>query len=269
MVTAENAFARDYKDKIDLAGMLVEVEQHNREIHANAERWRRKPLLQKIYRDFYAEIARYLRHDLYGHTVEIGSGIGNLKSVLPEALATDIFPNPWLDQIENAYTLSFSDASVANIILFDVWHHLEFPGAALAEFHRVLARGGRLLIFDPAMGLLGRLVYGCFHHEPLGLHDEIRWWAPFNFSPNEMSYYAAQGNAQRVFFSEEFSSRLDQWQLVRRSIFAGLSYIASGGFRGPTLYPEVLYPLLRVIDRIATRAPKLFGTRLLVVMEKK
>jgi hypothetical protein len=81
--------------------MPIEVGQHNREIQANAEHWRRKPLLQKIYRDFYEKIAGELRQDLPGETVEIGSGIGNLKTVVPGALATDIFPNPWLDRIEN------------------------------------------------------------------------------------------------------------------------------------------------------------------------
>ena len=249
--------------------MPIEVGQHNLEIQANAEHWRRKPLLQKIYRDFYSEIAGELRSDLPGETVEIGSGIGNLKTVVPEALATDIFPNPWLDRIENAYALSFEDVSVANLILFDVWHHLEYPGTALAEFHRVLAPGGRLIIFDPAMGLLGRIVYGLFHHEPLALKDEIRWRAPADFSPGEMTYYAAQGNAQRIFFSGEGASELDDWRTVRRSLFAGIPYVASGGFRGPQLYPESLLPALRVIDRMASRVPALFATRLLVTLEKK
>jgi SAM-dependent methyltransferase len=249
--------------------MPVEVGQHNREIQANAEHWRRKPLLQKIYRDFYAEIAGELRRDLPGETVEIGSGIGNLKTVVPGALATDIFPNPWLDRIENAYGLSFRDGSVANLILFDVWHHLQYPGTALAEFRRVLACGGRLIIFDPAMGLLGRMVYGLFHHEPLGLKEDLPWWAPSGFSPDEMTYYAAQGNAHRVFFSDECAANLADWKMVRRSLMAGIPYVASGGFSGPQLYPESLLPVLRAIDRVASRVPAVFATRLLVTLEKK
>lgn len=249
--------------------MPIDVEQHNLEIHANAEHWRRKPLLQEIYRDFYIEIASELRRDLPGETVEIGSGIGNLKNVMPEALATDLFPNPWLDRVENAYALSFAKETVANLILFDVWHHLEYPGTALAEFHRVLTRGGRLVIFDPAMGILGRIVYGLFHHEPLGLQDELHWWAPENLSPSEMTYYAAQGNAHRVFFSKEGASRLDDWRMVRQSLLSAISYVAAGGFRGPQLYPQRLLPLLRGIDRLTNRIPAWFATRLLITLEKK
>jgi len=249
--------------------MPIDVGQHNLEIHANAERWRRKPLLQEIYRGFYLEIAKELRRDRAGETVEIGSGIGNLKDVVPDALATDLFPNPWLDQVENAYALSFANGSVANLILFDVWHHLQYPGTALAEFQRVLAPGGRLVIFDPAMGLLGRIVYGLFHHEPLGLRDEICWWAPAGLSPAEMTYYAAQGNAQRVFFNDEWVARLSDWRPVRKQLLAAVSYVASGGFSGRQLYPRSLLPAFRAVDRLAECIPALFATRLLVVLEKK
>lgn len=249
--------------------MAIEVGQHNAEIHANAQRWQEKPLLRKVYRDFYHEIAKQLRRDLGGHTVEIGSGIGNLKSVVPEALATDIFPNAWLDQVENAYALSFENCSVANLILFDVWHHLEYPGNALAEFQRVLQPGGRLIIFDPAMGMLGRVIYGLFHHEPLALEEEIRWRAPEDFSPEAMTYYAAQGNAQRVFFSHEFREQLDAWRIVRQARFSSISYVASGGFSGPQLYPDAAYPAMRVLDRLVSQIPAAFATRLLVVLEKR
>ena len=249
--------------------MPIDVGQHNVEIHANAGHWRRKPLLQRIYRDFYLEIAKEFRRDLRGETVEIGSGIGNLKNVMPGALATDLFPNPWLDRVENAYSLNFADGSIANLILFDVWHHLEYPGTALAEFHRVLTPGGRLVIFDPAMGLLGRVVFGFFHHEPLGLRDEIRWWAPPDFSPAQMTYYAAQGNAHRIFFSKQWVSRLGDWRMMRRSLLPAISYVASGGFSGPQLYPQSLSPAMRAVDRIASYVPAWFATRLLLSLEKK
>ena len=52
----------------------------------------------------------------------------------------DLFSNPWLDRRENCYAMNFADGSVSHLILFDVWHHLRYPGTALREFHRVLAR---------------------------------------------------------------------------------------------------------------------------------
>jgi hypothetical protein len=119
------------------------------------------------------------------------------------------------------------------------------------------------------MGLLGRIVYGLFHHEPLGLRDEICWWAPPDFSPAQMTYYAAQGNAHRIFFSKQWISRLDDWRMVRRSLLPAISYVASGGFSGPQLYPQSLLPAMRAVDRIASYVPAWFATRLLLSLEKK
>jgi hypothetical protein len=48
-----------------------------------------------------------------------------------------------------------------------------------------------------------------------------------------------------------------------------IPYVASGGFSGPQLYPKSFLPLLRLIDRAAGKIPSLFGTRLIVVLEKK
>ena len=172
---------------------------HNDEIAQNIEHWNRKPSLQKAYHAFHELISKYLTDSGHGQTVELGSGIGNIKDTIPHCLRTDLFPNPWIDHVENAYKLSFSDESVSNLIMFDVFHHLRYPGTALTEAFRVCAPGGRLIIFEPCVSLLGRLVYGPLHAEPLALNEEITWQAPDSWSAEDIDYYAAQGNASRVF----------------------------------------------------------------------
>ncbi len=92
--------------------------------------------------------------------MEIGSGIGNIKHTIPHCLRTDLFPTKDIDQVENVYQLSFSDNSVSDLILFDVFHHLRYPGSALKEFQRVLLPNGRVIIFDPFVhSMLGFIVY--------------------------------------------------------------------------------------------------------------
>jgi len=243
------------------------LQLHQEEILANYDRLRRKPLLRRIYASFYREIAERLAAG-DSPTVEIGSGIGGLKAVVPNCISTDLFPNPGIDCVENAYALSFADHSIQNIVLFDVFHHLEFPGTALTEFQRVLKLGGRVLIFEPYPSLTGLICYGCFHSEPLGLLRPITWTAPEGWSPSDSSYYAAQGNATRVFRSKIYRERLKGWRITETNVLASLSYVASGGFSGPQLYPESFYPVLMRIDRLAGFAPLLFGTRLLVVLER-
>ena len=241
--------------------------QHQIEIEENLCSWECKPLLRKIYESFHREILAWCHQETKLATVEIGSGLGQIKTVIPDCITTDIFSNPWLDRTENAYRLSFADGAVANLILFDVWHHLRYPGSALNEFRRVLTPGGRLIIFEPCMSLLGFIVYGLFHHEPIALQQPLRWFAPNNWSESETDYYAAAGNAWRVFYRGEAAEQLNGWRLLRMRRLAALSYVASGGFRAPQLYPGRFLPLLQLLDRGLNYLPSLFATRLLVVLE--
>src|SRR5580693_6737792 len=160
------------------SGESLPIGQHDLEIQGNRQAWERKPQLRAVYRGFHERIAARLDRSVPGLVVELGSGMGSIKEVIPDCVTTDLFPNPWLDRQENAYRLGFADGSVSNLILFDVWHHLRYPGTALHEFHRVLTPGGRLILFEPAASWTGQLAYGLFHHEPVGLKDKISWHAP-------------------------------------------------------------------------------------------
>jgi SAM-dependent methyltransferase len=243
--------------------------RHQEEILLNQSYWQKKPILQTIYREFHRLIAAQLSGLAAPLIVELGSGIGNIKEVIPNCLRTDLFPNPWLDQVENAYQLSFADGTVSDLILFDVFHHLHYPGTALQEFKRVLRSKGRVLIFDPYISLLGALVYGFFHPEQMAYQNKIVWSAPQGWSATQPDYYAAQGNATRIFFGKELSSLSSDWTVVHRQRFSALAYIASGGYSRPQLYPDQVYPLLRAIEPAFELFPVLFCTRVLIVLEKK
>ena len=247
---------------------MIAVDRHNEEIQRNFDLWRRKPSLRKAYRNFHETIAAALPASRTGIIAELGSGVPNISEVIPGCLRTDLFPNPWLDQVENAYALSFPDGSVSALVLFDVFHHLRYPGTALAEFRRALMPGGRVIVFDPCVSLLGRLVYGALHAEPLGLGQHIEPSAPAGWSPAGVDYYAAQGNATRVFLGNELEVAEMGWRVVTTRRMSAISYVLSGGYSRPQMYPDWAYPLLRRVDRIADAFPRLCATRLLVALEK-
>lgn len=246
----------------------MDIRQHNIEIQQNLDFWKRKPKLHEIYRRFYRLIAAQLNRSVEGKIVELGSGIGNVKMMIPDAICSDLFPNPWIDQVENAYRLSFKDSSVSNLILFDVFHHLEYPGAALIEFNRVLQPSGRVIIFEPYISLTGLLVYGMFHHEPVAMNKKIDWIAPEDFDPWKSNYYAAQGNATRVFYSGRNSGNLKGFDLVYRKRIPAISYIASGGYSKPQMMPDKMFGILDRLETVFQLLPWLFATRTLVVLSK-
>jgi len=244
------------------------IDLHQEFIQKNIEYWNRKPLLQILYGDFYRLIAQKLSNLPDSKVVELGSGLGNIKEFIPHCLRTDLFPNPWIDQVENAYQLSFADASVSDLIMTDVFHHLKYPGTALQEFHRVLRRGGRVIMLEPAVSLLGLIVYGAMHSEPIALTQKIEWLAPKGWSGADIDYYAAQGNATRVFMRKRFRSRLGQWSRIETIRLSALAYAASGGFSGPQLYPRSVLILIKSLEKVLDLFPSLFATRLLIVLEK-
>ena len=243
------------------------IELHNELIEKNHNLWKRKPLLHTVYMELYRVMSGQLSA-APGKTVELGSGMGSIHEIIPGCIRTDLFPYPWIDQIENAYRLSFADRSLSNLLMTDVFHHLRYPGTALEEFQRVLAPGGRVIIMEPGMGLLGRLVYGVFHVEPIAWEEEIAWSAPEGWHGDDPDYYAAQGNAARIFTQKGFADRLSGWKIIEVKQISALAYAASGGYSGPQLYPTVLYPLIKWIEKPLQLFPFLFTTRLMVVLEK-
>jgi SAM-dependent methyltransferase len=247
--------------------MSVDKIQHLLEIQENREHWQRKPLPRAIYRRFYGMIQSRLQPGL---TLELGSGIGQIKEFIPDCITSDLFPNPGIDRVESAYSLSFEDQSLRNIILFDVWHHLEYPGVALRECRRVLEPGGQILIFDPAMGLLPRVVYRLFHHEPLGFGEDIHWNPPNTMDLGNAPYFASQARAWRIFYRGEGTSHLDGWRVRECVAWSDFAYLASGGFSKPAMYPAICLPWIETLDRLFTRIhPSTFAGRMLVVLEKQ
>jgi len=241
--------------------MTAPLSQHQTEIQQNLDVWRRKPLLRRIYAQFYEQIQALFDPALQGRIVEIGSGVGNLKSHLPQAVSTDLFPNPWLDVACDGYELPFQPGTISHLILFDVFHHLRAPNAFLREAKRVLARHGRLILFEPYISCCSYPAYEFIHHEPVAWRKRIDLT---DLLPRPRDYYAAQGNATRLFFRREKPEWPSGWTVFHTGVLAGFSYLFSGGFSKPALYPAAWLPLMQRCDDFFSRWPRLFGVRCLV-----
>lgn len=247
---------------------MTNIGEHQRQIEENLRYWQAKPVLREIYRDFHRLIARHLCAG-DGETVEIGSGIGNIREVIPHCVRTDLFPNPWIDRQENVYRLSMADSSAANVILFDVFHHLEYPLDALQECGRVLRRGGRLLVFDHAMSLAGLVFSKFLHHERQGFLKEYSLRSPAEIDPTSASYYADHANAHRILV-RRFNELLGaEWDCVCVQRLPALKWLLCGGYRGPNLVIAPTTLLIKGMDRLAGLVPSLTALRLLVVLERQ
>jgi SAM-dependent methyltransferase len=241
---------------------------HREQIMRLHEHWNRKPALQKVYSKFYRLIASHLTNQPDSKVVELGSGIGNLKEIIPQCITTDMFPTPWSELVENAYELSFQDETLSDLILVDVFHHLQYPGTALTEFHRVLKKGGQVLIFEPCISVAGLIVFGLLHPEGLKFNHSIQWTVPPNQMLESPEYYTSQGNATRIFLGSSYRKRLELWREIKVTRLSASSYVASGGYTKPQMLPDKLLPLLGTTERLFDLLPWLFATRMLVILVK-
>lgn len=203
-----------------------------------------------------------------GTTLELGCGSGNFKEFLPTSLAVDIQRAPWLDVVADAHELPFADASVSNIVLIDVLHHLADPRRFLTEVGRVLALGGRLVLVEPAITPLSWFFYRYFHPERVDLSVDP---LDIDEQTNKDPYDANQAIPTLLFRrrSELLDKEAPLLKIVHKSFLSMFAYPLSGGFRPWSLVPEALAtPLLRLEERMLPVLGMFMAFRMFVVLER-
>jgi SAM-dependent methyltransferase len=243
------------------AKTLARFEDHRRS-------WRENAALQALYRGWYGRVRDLLPPPALGPWIELGSGPGFAKEIIPELALTDVVQAPWHDREVAAEALPWPDGSLGAIVLFDVLHHLPEPTTFFAEAVRALRPGGRIVMCEPYVSPVSRVIYGLFHEERL------------DFSADPLGDARARGadpfdGNQAVPTTLFFKRRADlerRFPALRvRSVerLAGLAYAASGGFSRPPLLPLPLWRrLLALEDLLPAQAFRLFGFRLLAVIER-
>ena len=238
------------------------IDFKNRKIYQN------KDLIKIIYNNYYKTIKKNIYISNKSKILEIGSGGGNIKKVIPKCITSDQFKNANIDRIENIYKINFKKNSISNIILIDVFHHLEFPSLALKEIHRILIKNGRIIMIEPAMGLIPRLIYKIFHYEPNGFNLNIKWNDIPEKIPSANQYFAAQSMTWRAFFLRELNLK-SKYKIKLVKPFSDFAFLLSGGYSYNAFYPKFLYSFMKLIDKILTSISiKIFSSRMLVVLEK-
>lgn len=229
-------------------------------------RWERKRPLREVYFDLYRKMAAECAPGL---TLEVGGGSGNLKDFLPSVISSDVVPAPWLDLVADAQFLPVASGRLANIVMFDVLHHLESPILFLKEAERALHGGGRLVILEPAITPLSWFFYRVIHHEPV----EMRW-DPFAASRPTINRKPTDSNQAipTLLFGRK-------WRCVQKEVpllhlrlldwFSIAAYPLTGGFKPWALIPASLVkPVLRCESIIPRSLRRWMAFRTMVVLEK-
>lgn len=206
-----------------------------------------KYFLKRIYIDFYTRLLKEIDpKNLNGNIIEIGSGGGFIKKIIPNAKTSDILRIPDLDFLINAKKLPFKKNSLNVILMIDVFHHINNINLFLTEADRVLKSGGQIIMIEPSSNLFSRFVYKYFHHEQ---HNINGGWT-FN---GDGPLSDANSALPWIVFVRDRKIFINKYKdLVSLDIktHTPFRYILSGGFTTKQIFPDFMYNLILTIENI-------------------
>jgi SAM-dependent methyltransferase len=235
-------------------------------IKAHREIWDKKPVLRKIYSEYFALIKNAC---IDGVILEIGGGSGNFKEYLPESITMDIVSLPWIDVIADAQKLPIKNNSIANIVMVDVLHHIELPVVFFREVKRVLQPGGRLIFIEPAITPLSWIILHLFHKEPVDLEQNPL--LEKQSDPARMPFDANQAIPTLLFkrYRTIFCHQFPELKITTLKYLDCVVYPLSGGFRPWCLIPVPLtHFLLKTEQKLIRILGPVMAFRMYCVIEK-
>ena len=222
-----------------------------------------KKFLRALYNKFYS-MFRQESSIIPGLNLELGSGAGFIKEIIPSAITSDIMPLKNCDLCFSAESMPLENQSVSNFFLLNSFHHIKNPKRALAEMQRCLKVGGRVIMIEPGNCLWGAFIYKYFHHE--NFDPEGSWK-----SQEEGALSKANGALTYIIFVRDlvkFNNLFPNLKVVKYLPHTPFSYLLSGGFTFPQLSPSFLFPFVQRIEFLISPLNKYLGMFVTVVIEK-
>jgi SAM-dependent methyltransferase len=204
-----------------------------------------KNFLKKIYVDWYQNFIDEAKKNPNGKYLEIGSGGGFLKDLLPNVITSDIMPLPHVEMELSAEKLPFKDNELDGIFMVNVLHHIPHPFMFFKEAERTLKKGGKIIMVEPAMTPISKFIYKNFHHEPC-LPDagwEIESTGPLSGANEAIPYIYMIRDRKK--FEQEFPSLKIEY-IKKHTAFL---YTVSGGVSRKCLVPEWSYGFWKLAEQ--------------------
>jgi SAM-dependent methyltransferase len=215
---------------------------------------RDKPALRAFYHEAYAKFAGCVaRCPPGGGVLELGSGGGFLREVLPDVVTSDVLPYPGVDNVVDATRMQFADASLRAILMLNVFHHIADCAAFLREAARCLVPGGRVFMVDQYPGWLSTPIFRYVHHE--GFAPDAASWTFASSGPLS----SANGALAWIVFERDrarFDREFPELELARFAPHTPLLYWLSGGLKSWSLIPGFgVAPAARLDRALARLSP--------------
>ncbi|MDR3491460.1 MAG: methyltransferase domain-containing protein [Gammaproteobacteria bacterium] len=227
---------------------------------------KKKSALHYLYLEVYKKYLDCIKRSPSGKIVEIGSGAGFVKELIPNIITTDIVAYSGIDKTLDATKMDFLDCSLSCICMFNVLHHIPNTPAFFQEALRCLAPGGRLFMVEPYPGWIGALVYRYLHHEPYDPH--VKQWefeskGPVSDANNALPYVIFERDIKK------FRLLFPDFSIERFETHTPLRYWLAGGLKKWSLLPSWVFNFATWVDRKLIQISPKFGSFVNIELVKR
>lgn len=225
----------------------------------------KKPFLNKLYKDFYNQLKKSISGDVNTQLlIELGSGGGFIKEIIPGVITSDIMKLPNVDKCFSALDMPFKDGTVNTFFMIDVFHHVNDANSFLKEINRCLKRKGKVIMIEPANTFWSRIIWENFHHE--NFDPDGKW----SFEKDKPLSSANSALPWIVFCRdrERFKREFPSLKIVSLNMHTPFRYLISGGLSVKQLLPTFTYALLKIFENILKPFNNYLGMFMTIEIEK-
>ncbi len=224
---------------------------------------KRKKFLYQIYLDFYNSLIP--KNVPQGKIVELGSGGGFLKEVIPEVITSDVISGSGIDKVFFAEKTPFKNNSISTYVMIDVLHHIKDSEKAFKEMIRTLKPGGKVIMVEPFNSFLGGLIYKYLHYE--------------HYDPNADSWkIKGKGRMSEsntalpwiIFVRDRkmFERKFPELKIIKVQGHTPLRYLISGGLTKPQLLPTFTYSWIKSFEDLISPLGQHTGMFVTIELQK-
>lgn len=231
-------FLKPGRDKID-------PDSSQALIHRSAALSRNR-VLKRIYTDWYLTLEKTLPAEVKGPLLEIGSGGGFSKALIPDLITSEIIQVPVVDMVLDGQQLPFGRDSLRGILMIDVFHHIPSVEMFLSEAQRCVKSGGVVAMIEPWITSWSKFIYTYLHPESCDTKAAV-----WDFPPGGPLSRSNQALPWIVFKRDRkrFEKRFKNWEITVFELHSPFCYLLSGGYSFPGVLPGKTYGFIKGVEK--------------------
>lgn len=197
--------------------------------------------------------------------VELGSGGGFIKKIIPDVITSDVIELPDVDLQFSATHMPFKNESIDRFFMLNVIHHIHDIHLFFKEIDRCLKKNGKFIAIEPANTLWGRFIYQHFHYEDFNPQGD---W----ILKSQKALSDANGALPWIIFirdRKKFEKLFPHLKIRKIIPHTPIQYLVSGGLSYRPLLPSHMQTVVKNIEQLVTPLNKYIGMFYTIEIEKR